>query len=173
LIVGTGQTSWLQGIKYCVILDSIVNDFVTGEIEHAIWNAWRREKPDVMLLEGQGSITNPAYPGGFELIAAGKPHAIILQHAPGRKSYDGFPEIPMGGLSREVKILRLLARAPLLALTINSEGMSDKASKGKIQEYERTYRVPAVDVLKDGCEDILNAIYKRFPSLKGSGNANR
>jgi uncharacterized NAD-dependent epimerase/dehydratase family protein len=166
LIIGTGQTSWLQGIKYCVILDSIVNDFVTGEIEHVIWKAWREENPDVMLLEGQGSITNPAYPGGFELLAAGKPHGIILQHAPARRYYDGFPDIPIGDLSREMRILQLLARVPILAITINSENMTDSQLKRKARAYERRYGVPAVDVLKDGCDKIVGAIFKMFPSLK-------
>src|SRR5262249_23590582 len=89
-LIGTGQTAWLQGVKYGVLLDSLINDFVTGELEHAIYQAWLDEQPQVILLEGQGSIAHPAYPGGFELIAAGRVDGIILQHAPKRLFYDGF-----------------------------------------------------------------------------------
>ncbi len=46
-MIGTGQTAWLQGAKYSIVLDSLVNDFVSGEIEHAIHQAWKNEKPDV------------------------------------------------------------------------------------------------------------------------------
>ena len=33
---------------------------------------------------------NPAYPGGFEILAAGRPDVVVLQHAPARRAYDGF-----------------------------------------------------------------------------------
>ncbi|HWN82875.1 MAG TPA: DUF1611 domain-containing protein, partial [Candidatus Udaeobacter sp.] len=81
VMIGTGQTAWLQGVRYGILLDSIVNVFVAGEIEHVIHTAWTTEHPDAILLEGQGSLRNPAYPGGFELLAAGRPRAIVLQHA--------------------------------------------------------------------------------------------
>ena len=70
-MIGTGQTAWMQGTKYGIIMDSLVNDFVAGEIEHAVWTAWQEEKPEVIVIEGQGSLMNPAYPGGFEILAAG------------------------------------------------------------------------------------------------------
>ena len=41
-MIGTGQTAWLQGAKYSIILDSLVNDFVSGEIEHVIHEAWKK-----------------------------------------------------------------------------------------------------------------------------------
>lgn len=70
-LVGTGQTAWLQGAKYSLVMDSLINDFVAGEIEHAVHEAWKNESPDAIVIEGQGSLMNPAYPGGFEILAAG------------------------------------------------------------------------------------------------------
>jgi uncharacterized NAD-dependent epimerase/dehydratase family protein len=157
-LIGTGQTSWLQGIRYGIVLDSLVNDFVTGEIEQAIYNAFINERPRVILLEGQGSIAHPAYPGGFELIAAGRVDGIILQHAPARKVYDGFDNYPMGSLDREISILELLAQKPVVALTINHEGMSDDEVKATIADYEKSYQRPTTDVLKDGCGKLVDVI---------------
>jgi uncharacterized NAD-dependent epimerase/dehydratase family protein len=65
-LIGTGQTAWMQGVRYGLILDSLINDFVSGEIEHAVWQAWSDNRPDIIIIEGQGSLMNPAYPGGFE-----------------------------------------------------------------------------------------------------------
>jgi uncharacterized NAD-dependent epimerase/dehydratase family protein len=42
-MIGTGQTAWLQGARFGVIMDSLINDFVSGEIEHAIWSAWDKK----------------------------------------------------------------------------------------------------------------------------------
>ena len=78
-LVGTGQTAWMQGVTHGIVLDSLVNDFVSGEIEHAVCEAWEDGHPRVIVLEGQGSLMNPADPGGFELLAAGRPVARVMR----------------------------------------------------------------------------------------------
>ena len=70
-MIGTGQTAWMQGARFSIVLDSLISDFMAGEIEHVVWDAWRQTKADVLIVEGQGSLMNPAYPGGYEILAAG------------------------------------------------------------------------------------------------------
>ncbi len=166
-MIGTGQTSWLQGTRYGILLDSMINDFVTGEIEHAIYEAYINEGPEVILLEGQGSIAHPAYPGGFELIAAGRVDGVILQHAPNRKVYDGFDAYPIGSLDREIKIIELLSRNPVIALTINHEGMSEDEVSRTVLDYESKYERPATDVLLDGCDKLVDVIRKMLQNKTG------
>ncbi|MEM1359258.1 MAG: signal peptidase I, partial [Bacteroidota bacterium] len=40
-----GQTGWMQGSKYGFIFDSTLNDFVSGELTHAILQAYKNEQP--------------------------------------------------------------------------------------------------------------------------------
>jgi uncharacterized NAD-dependent epimerase/dehydratase family protein len=164
-MIGTGQTAWMQGAKYGVRLDALVNDFVSGEIEHAIWQCWQNERPQVMLLEGQGSLMHPAYPGGFELLAAGRPHAVILQTAPKRAAYDGFPDFPIAPLEREFKVIKLLSNRPVIALTLNHENMSEAEIEATMHRYETEFGIPCCDVLKHGTEKVVQKILKTF---KGS-----
>lgn len=161
-MIGTGQTAWMQGAKYGVRLDALVNDFVSGEIEHAIWQCWQDEHPQVMLLEGQGSLMHPAYPGGFELLAAGRPHAVILQTAPKRTTYDGCPDFPMAPLAREIQVIELLSNRPVIALTLNHENMSKTEIDATVQQYENQYGIPCGDVLKHGPEKIVQKMMARF-----------
>ncbi|HJW30840.1 MAG TPA: DUF1611 domain-containing protein, partial [Saprospiraceae bacterium] len=121
-LIGTGQTAWMQGAKYSIVLDSLINDFVSGEIEHAVYEAWKNEHPDVIVLEGQGSLMNPAYPGGFELLAAGRPDFVILQHAPTRWEYDGFPGYLMHPLDHQIKAIEFISGRKVIAITVNHEG---------------------------------------------------
>lgn len=122
-MIGTGQTAWMQGARYGIVLDSLVNDFLSGEIEHIICRCWEEEHPDVMVIEGQGSLLNPAYPGGYEIIAAAKTDTIILQHAPTRKEYDGFPGFPIEPLEHQVRALEVISGKKVLAITLNHENL--------------------------------------------------
>lgn len=149
-MVGTGQTAWLQGARFGVVMDALVNDFVSGEIEHAVWSSWNDRKPGVIVVEGQGSLMNPAYPGGFEILAAARPDVVVLQHAPARKEYDGFPGYPIHPLPRQIEAIELLSAKPVVAVTVNHEGMDAGQTAAACAAIRGETGRPAVDVLRDG-----------------------
>lgn len=157
-LVGTGQTAWLQGARFSLILDSLVNDFVSGEIEHAVWSAWDQVHPDVIVIEGQGSLMNPAYPGGFEILAAGRPDIVILQHAPARREYDGFPGYAMHPLSIQIQAVELLSGKPVVAVTVNHENLSHEAVPAACEAIKTETGRPAFDVLGDGAVGLVEAL---------------
>jgi uncharacterized NAD-dependent epimerase/dehydratase family protein len=161
-LIGTGQTAWMQGARYGIILDSLVNDFVAGEIEHAVWRCWEELHPDVIVLEGQGSLMNPAYPGGMELIAAGRPDAIVLQHAPARKEYDGFPGYPLHPLEVQIQATELLSGKPVVAVTVNHEELTPDQARTACDEIRRSTGLPAVDVLLDGAGEISAVLREKL-----------
>ncbi len=157
-LIGTGQTSWMQGAKYGIVLDSLVNDFVSGEIEHAIWRCWNEQLPEVMVLEGQGSLMNPAYPGGMELLAAGRPHAVVVQHAPARTHYDGFPNHALHPLEKQIEAIELLSGKPVVAVTINHEGLTSEQADKACRRIRKATGLPAVDVLRDGPTELVGLL---------------
>lgn len=161
-LIGTGQTAWMQGARYCLVMDSLVNDFVSGEIEHAVWRCWRELNPDVIVIEGQGSLMNPAYPGGTEILAAGQPDIVILQHAPARKDYDGFPGCPIHPLLRQIEAIELLSGKPVVAITVNHEGFSRQQVPGVCREIEEETGLPAFDVLVGGTDDLVEVVRQYF-----------
>ncbi len=157
-MIGTGQTAWMQGAKYSIVLDSLINDFVSGEIEHAVFEAWQNEKPDAIILEGQGSLMNPAYPGGFELLAAGRPDFVILQHAPTRLEYDGFPGYYMHPLDHQIKAIEFISGRKVIAITVNHEGMEAGEIPEACKAITHQTGLPAFDVLHDGPDRLLQVI---------------
>ena len=154
-MIGTGQTAWMQGARYGIIMDSLVNDFVAGEIEHAVWRAWDEKKPEVIVIEGQGSLMNPAYPGGFEILAAGRPDIIVLQHAPARMEYDGFPGYPIQPLAQQIEVIELLSGKPVAAVTINHENLSSEQVPLVCSAIKPVAGLPAFDVLRDGPQELI------------------
>jgi len=165
-LVGTGQTAWMQGARYGVIMDALPNDFVAGEIEHAVVSAWDEAKPDVIVVEGQGSLMHPAYPGGLEILAAARPQAAVLQHAPTRKEYDGFPGWPMDPISRQIRAIEAVSPTPVVAVVINREGIEpqnvQKACDALVAEALR----PTFDVLSNGADGLVDLLVHKFPRLK-------
>ncbi len=148
-LIGTGQTSWMQGFPYTVVMDSIINDFVAGSLEYITYKAWQEKHPQYMFLEGQGSILHPAYPGGFEIIGAMRPDAIILQHAPKRKFYDGFPEYPIESLDKYIKVLELVSNKKVIAISLNTENMESYEIDNEKIKLERQYSIPVFDPLQE------------------------
>ncbi len=157
-LVGTGQTAWMQGAKYGFIMDSLINDFVSGEIENAVYEAWKRERPDAIIIEGQGSLMNPAYPGGFEILAAGRPNYVILQHAPRRVEYDGFPGYPMHPLKKQIEAIEMISGIKVAAITLNHEHMKENEIDRECELVTAETGLSCIDVLHSGPDRLVDII---------------
>jgi uncharacterized NAD-dependent epimerase/dehydratase family protein len=157
-MIFTGQTGWMQGWPHGVVLDAMINDFVSGGIEGAILESWKDEQPEFIIIEGQGSLVHPFFPGGFEIMAAGQIHGFILQDAPGRPHLDGFPGFPMPDLGRVVKIAKLLSQRPLVGIDLNHEGLSQEEVKEVKIKMEKRFKVPVEDPVADGVAKTADAI---------------
>lgn len=158
-IVYTGQTGWLQGLQHGFILDSTPNDFVSGELEHAIFTCDREASPHLILLEGQSALRNPSGPCGAELLLSGEARGVVLQHAPARRLFEDqehlHNEIPP--LREEIELIRLYG-ARVLGLTLNNSGLADAELEPARERIERETGLPAVYPLKEGVERLVPAI---------------
>jgi uncharacterized NAD-dependent epimerase/dehydratase family protein len=143
-------------------MDSLINDFVAGEIEHAILSAWDAEHPRAMVIEGQGSLMNPIYPGGFEILAAGRPQAVVLQHAPARKEYDGLPGYPLHSLETQIQAIEMLSGCPVVAITINHEGLEPEAVPSICEEIAAATGLPTADPLLQKLDALVDLFKGRI-----------
>lgn len=161
-MIGTGQTAWMQGAKYSMIMDSCINDFVSGEIEHAVVSAWKEKKPEVIVIEGQGSLMNPAYPGGFEILAAGRPDYVILQHAPTRKEYDGFPGYPLHDINTQINAIKVISGKEVIAITLNHEGLKEDEIMKACEAVTRETGLPCFDVLAFSVQPLVDLVKSKL-----------
>jgi uncharacterized NAD-dependent epimerase/dehydratase family protein len=157
-MAGTGQTAWMQGNKYCMIMDSCINDFVSGEIEHVVYEAWKNEKPDLIVIEGQGSLMNPAYPGGFEILAAARPDYVIMQHAPKRVEYDGFPGYSLHPIKEQISAIETISSKKVIAITVNHEEMTKDEILPACKKITEETGLPAWDVLEYGADELVELL---------------
>ncbi len=165
VFIATGQVGLLQGAKYGIALDVLTSGFTTGEVEKAIIDAVNTEHPDIIIVEGQGGLSHPAFNSSIAIIKGANPDAIIIQHPPKRKNRCDFPTIPMPSLEYEIKLIEMLSKSKVIAITINNENMTDAELEETITEYEGRYKLPTTDVLKYGCDKIIKKIYEVFPEI--------
>jgi len=164
--IATGQTGLLQGAKYGIAVDVLSSGFATGEVEHAIINAYEKERPDIIVVEGQGALSHPAYTSSAAIVRGAVPNAIILQHPPKRKNHCDYPDIRMPTVESEIKLIEAFSQSKVIAITLNHEDMTDAELKDAIVEYESQYGLPTTDVLKFGCAKLVNTLLKVFPELQ-------
>jgi uncharacterized NAD-dependent epimerase/dehydratase family protein len=165
VFVATGQTGLIQGAKYGVAIDAIPFQFMIGEIEKEVVKAYENEHPDIIVIEGQGAISHPAYISSCGIIRGARPGAIIVQHAPKRENLGDFPFMKMPKLEDEIELIEMFSKSQVIAITINHENMSDEEVDAAVVQYEQQFKLPATDVLKHGCDKLIASLVKRYPQL--------
>ncbi len=164
--IATGQTGLLQGAKYGCAVDVLSSGFSTGEVENAIINAYGNENPDIIVVEGQGALSHPAFTSSSAIIRGAVPNAIIIQHPPKRVNHCDYPAIPMPTLESEIELLEVFSKSPVIAITLNHEDMTDEEVNKTIIEYEYKYELPTTDVLKYGSDKLVQTLFDVFPELQ-------
>lgn len=155
-MIYTGQTGWMQGAKYGFIFDSTLNDFISGEMEHAVVRCWEETKPDIIFIEGQSSLRNPSGPAGAEWIVSAAADAVVLQHNPARKQYKDLEFYPayLPDVKDEIELIKIYG-APTVALTVNTAKMAEADARTYAAAKEKELGIPAILPLEDGVERLI------------------
>ena len=166
LMVATGQTSLMQGSRYGVAIDALISQFVIGEIEHSVLQAFENEHPDIILVEGQSAVSHPAFMSSLGILKGSMPDGIILQHPPGRKFRCDFPHLAMPTVESEIKLIEAIAQTRVMAIALSHENLADTEILQIVEAYEQTLHLPTTDVLSHGCQKLVQTLINHFPKLK-------
>ncbi len=106
-------------------------------MESSVFHAWEQEDPDIIVIEGQGSLSHPAYLSSCFIIRGSRPDAIIIQHPPKREFLGDYPQIKMPTLESEIALLESFSGSSVIAITINHENMISREIDDTIDEYKK------------------------------------
>lgn len=165
VLVATGQTGLMQGAMYGVSIDALVSQFAIGEIENAVVQAFERESPDIILVEGQSAVSHPAFMSSVGILKGSMPDGIILQHPPGRKFRCDFPHLPMPTIESEILLIEAISQSQVIAIALNHENMTETEIQKTIEAYEDRLKLPTIDVLISGCQKLVHTLGNLYPSL--------
>jgi len=166
VMIGTGQTGLIQGARYGIALDAIPSQFCSGEMEATIVEAFHAEQPDVIIIEGQGALSHPAYLSSSFILRGSQANGVVLQHAPGRKGRCDFEHIPMPSPASEINLIQTFADTKVIGLTINHENMNDADVSVAITSYEHELDIPVTDALTRSPERLVDMVFSAFPKLE-------
>jgi uncharacterized NAD-dependent epimerase/dehydratase family protein len=157
-MIYTGQTGWLQGGKYGFILDSTLNDFVGGELEHAILSCYEDTQAEAIFIEGQAALRNPSGTCGSEYLICGNAKSVVLMVSPKRKYFENDPawgELP--SVESEMHLVECYG-SKVIALALNTENCSLQEALEYQKQYEETLQIPVILPLEQGCAKIIPLI---------------
>lgn len=165
VMIATGQTGIMQGAHYCVALDAVPSQFCAGELESVIVKAYEKENPDLIIIEGQGAISHPAYSTSSFILRGSCPTSVILQHAPKRQHRSDFPNMPMPSVASEIKLIETFSDTSVIGLTLNHEGMSSDDIFTAIAGYSNELGIQVTDPLSQPVEQLLDIVLSAYPQL--------
>jgi uncharacterized NAD-dependent epimerase/dehydratase family protein len=165
VMVGTGQTTIIQGGRYGVALDALVPQFCSGEVENQVVAAFEGEDPDVIIVEGQGALSHPAYITSAHILRGSQPEGVIVQHAPGRAVLGDFPMVAMPTVMSEITLIEAFADTRVIGVTVNHENLSSDQLSAAIDEIELETGLPATDPLTRPLSELVDMVLQAFPTL--------
>ncbi len=166
VFVPTGQTG-IAIAGWGMSVDAVVSDFVAGATEQLVVEGHRRGG-ELLIVEGQGSLTHPAYSGvTLGLIHGSAPHAFVLCHQAGSTEIEGYPGHALPSLADLVELherIALTARpARVAALALNTAGLSDEAAREAIDAAAAETGLLATDPVRLGPGPLLDAVLAVVP----------
>ena len=157
--VPTGQTGVvIAGWGLCV--DAVVSDFVAGASEQLVIEA-AKTSPDLILVEGQGSLGHPAYSGvTLGLLHGSCPDCLILCAAdPTEEVFRGVPRPSAAYAARLYEeVASLVKSAPVVAVSLNTRGLDEGEAAELIAAVADETGLPAADPFRGSAEPILEAV---------------
>jgi uncharacterized NAD-dependent epimerase/dehydratase family protein len=158
-MIYTGQTGWMQGARYGFVFDSIVNDYVSGELEHAVVTCDREANPDIMLIEGQSSLRNPSGPCGSEMLLSAGARGVVLQHAPGREFLEGYDELglQMPSAKSECELIAMYG-SKVIGVTLNEDHCDDAEMRDHQARLSEELGIPVLRPLIEGVDPLVPAV---------------
>ncbi|MFC4408122.1 DUF1611 domain-containing protein [Haloarchaeobius iranensis] len=160
-VVPTGQTG-IMIENWGVPVDRVVSDFTAGAVESMILE--KGDEYDYLFVEGQGSITHPAYSAvTCGILHGAQPDSLVLCHEAGREAVHGYESYPLQPVETYVDLYEELA-APVretgvVAGALNTVSVEDDAAaRDAVDEFADTLGTPATDLVRFGAGDVLEAI---------------
>lgn len=156
--LATGQTGIMisgEGVP----IDCVVADFVNGAAEQLMV---QNEDHDFLLVEGQGSISHPAFSAvTLGLLHGCAPDGLIFCYEAGRQQVKGLDDVDIPPLRDQMHAYEVTAnlRHPcrMIGIAVNTRNLTDSEAREELNRAESEFGLPACDVYRTGPAKLIQA----------------
>ena len=158
----TGQTGIFIAGKG-IAIDAVVADFISGATE-AISPAF--DDHDWDIIEGQGSLLNPAFAGvSLGLLHGAQPDAMVLCHEVGRQHIRHLPHMPMPELETVMAANLSAARltnpnAKFVGICLNTSALDEEDARLYCEQLANQFHLPVTDPVRFGVSAIADQLHQ-------------
>ena len=158
--VATGQIG-IAIAGWGTAIDRVVADFAPGAAEQLVLEGDRRAH-DVLFLEGQGGINNPAFaPVTLAILYGGAPDALVLVHSVSRTEIEDY-DVPILSYRALIRMYEALCGsikpAHVIGIALNTHDCSDAEARAHIERAREETGLPCDDLVRNGPQAFYDAI---------------
>jgi uncharacterized NAD-dependent epimerase/dehydratase family protein len=144
-------------------LDAIRVDFAAGAMEQLVLEG--ATNADLLLIEGQGSLLNPASTATLPLLRGSMPTHLILVHRAGQTDILRNPWAKIAPLPEVISLYEAVANASpsfprcrVAGIALNTGHLTDAEARHYRESICAETNLPVADVLRDGAESLFRAL---------------
>ena len=156
--IGTGQTGiLLSGAG--VPIDAVKADFMAGEIEHLIDKV--SEDTELIIVEGQGALTNQYYAGvTLGLLHGAMPDYLLMTHDPARDlDVTDYPMATMRlVMDMHLDLMSNFKKSKFIGINLLTFKLSDEDAKKEIDKVKEEYSMATTDLIRYGSNELIETI---------------
>ena len=156
--IGTGQTGiLLSGAG--VPIDAVKADFMAGEIENMIDKV--PDDTELIIVEGQGALTNQYYAGvTLGLLHGAMPDYMLMTHDPARDL--DVTDYPMASMKlvmdMHLDLMGNFKESKFIGINLLTFALSDEEAKKEIDKVKNEYGMPTTDLIRYGSNELIESI---------------
>ncbi len=160
--LATGQTGIMIAGEG-VALDAVRVDYASGAVEKFVLEYGK--DAEVVWVEGQGALFNPASTATLPLLRGAQPTHLILVHRAGQRSIMTFPDVPIPPLPVVIDLYERVASAggafypsKVAGIALNTAHLSEQEARRAIEQTEAETKLPCTDPVRFGAGRLLEGI---------------
>lgn len=156
--IGTGQTGILLSGSG-VPIDAVKADFMAGEIEKLIDKV--PSDTELVIVEGQGSLTNQYYAGvTLGLLHGAMPDYMLMTHDPARPL--DVTDYPMSSMKEvmdlHIDLMKNFKQSKFVGINLLTVAFSKDKALSEIKKVENQYGIATTDLIRFGDGELINAL---------------
>ena len=156
--IGTGQTGIMLAGNG-VPIDAVVADFMAGELEHALDLV--NDQMDLIIVEGQGALTNQYYAGvTLGLMYGSMPDYMIMTDEPGRTlDVSNNKMVSIGDvMGLHLSLMKHFRPSQFLGINLLTYKMDEELALKEIKKIGAKYQLPTTDLVRFGSDKLIDHI---------------